>query len=269
MKIGLAFKGLLAVLAAATVFHQPQAHAARPGRQPRLATLDHPGMGEGLYIDPALLLGDGIDFATRVAARSSFQFGGGAGLAIDLSATHASFDNGSETAISNVGLWGFFATRSRQTRYIGRLGATIGSAPGGGGAGANLLSHRIKIQDLALAIPEAFTLRLGGSALSRSGPWFWRADGGVDVFLANAGELLAPLLHAGVAGGYDAGSVALALELANVLALEDRLLGGDHLFSTLAFTANFPDGWFASLVVPLDSPGDLWGVSFGLFALAY
>jgi hypothetical protein len=242
---------------------------------PRLATIDQPGRKAGVSLDPSMLLwtpdpGEN-GWGLRVGLRGEGHFSNGAGIAAEMAFSFvdiAQAGGDTTSSLSNLGLWGFWrGAAGRNSTMIWRAGMLLGTADRD--ARANFLMYGGRLQDFALAIPRGYGVRLGGSWLLREGRLFVRADGGADIFVDNAGSnTVAPMFHLGGAAGLDFHSVAIALEIANLLALEDDLLGDPNdLVHTLAVTASFPGSYYLSFVLPLDEGrrGNAWYIAGGFF----
>jgi len=105
--------------------------------------------------------------------------------------------------------------------------------------------------DLVQRIVDSTWLRLGGSAMGRMGPLFWRGDLGLDIALDDDNlDAISPVFRLNVGGGVDLGAVQLLGELVtNVYDSDD-----DDSASTFTLGARFSAGNFhpgVALVLPL------------------
>lgn len=108
-----------------------------------------------------------------------------------------------------------------------------------------------RLSEAVISQPDVTWLRLSGSLLHRSDPYFLRADLGFDVPFSDGDDDMFGRLN--LAAGVDLESVALLGELSNLANVIGE--GDKELLSTLAFTLRIPAGTFSpvlGLVIPLD-----------------
>jgi hypothetical protein len=120
----------------------------------------------------------------------------------------------------------------------------------------NASTSYARVTDFILAIPEALALRVGVSPTFRSGQFFLRADGGVDISLSNTGETFDPVLRINAAAGIDLGKVSFSAELVNVIFTED--FDDDQVLNMLAIGIRGAAGNvrpYGAVVIPLDIDG--------------
>ncbi|HTM19186.1 MAG TPA: hypothetical protein VL172_01720 [Kofleriaceae bacterium] len=100
---------------------------------------------------------------------------------------------------------------------------------------------------------EVTWLRLGGSLLHRRGNLFLRADGGLDVPLADGDFDADPLVRANVGGGIQIGTLSLAGELVTTGTTNGDV--DEQFRHTLAGTVALDTGSlrpYGAIIVPLD-----------------
>jgi hypothetical protein len=130
----------------------------------------------------------------------------------------------------------------------------------------NAIGTTARITDTVQILPEGITLRLAVSPVIRSGQFFARFDGGLDVNIDNASPNEPdPLLRLNAGAGMDLGGVALTAELANVISTDGDL--DDQTSSALAIGVRARAGGvqpYGGIVLPLGDEYD--GVDFVLTA---
>ena len=161
-------------------------------------------------------------------------------------------------SIGNLELGGIYAPRlgNPDVGVILRGGVTL---PTAGDDVEDFLVNGIaalaRPTDLALAIPEGLSLRLGISPVIRNQGFFGRADVGIDLNINNSGnDTSDPILHYSVGAGYDFGIAAIAAELANVTILGDDGFG-DSTVNMASVSGRVTQGQvhpFVAFLLPLD-----------------
>lgn len=253
-KISLAFAFVLALTGIA---------AAQ--RSPDTATLDR---GDGIPrfgIDFALSFLDAppYDAALRIEPYGQYVWRNGVGIYGSLPIAR-SFggqadlpppDAPNATALGNLELGGELVIQPSPARaWVFRAGVALPTASDDrAGALTNALATFPRLTDLALATPNATYLRLAVSPLIQGDRLFFRADLGVDLGFDD-GDQADELFRINVGGGVDLGTVALGLELVNLLSPDD--LGADEqALHALTFTIRFM-GKSLQPVVAIGAPLD-------------
>ena len=225
--------------------------------------------------DPGFLTLDRMDFESRAGGEFSYisvdandvtslrfdlhghyvvpsGFGGYAALPI----SYLEIGNNSETAIGNIELGGIFVPHMASPNFSLVLHGGV-TLPTAGDSADSIVTNAVaivaRITDVALIIPEGFTLRLGASPLFRSGMFFGRIDGGLDLNLSAQGDNADPLVRFNLGGGLDLGTVSLTGEFAILISTEDNL--NDNTATTLGVGVRGHAGKvqpYGGIVVPLD-----------------
>ncbi len=245
-----------------------------PTRSPGFVQIDHYDATSVAGGDFTYVAVDGSDDVTLVR----FQLGGRfvdpasrAGGYVNLPITYASGEGDSFTGIGNIELGGLLVPKigDGSTGFVFHGGITLPTGSDGEEAFVNLVGALARPQDLYLALPKSTSLRLGGSALFRSGNVFGRVDLGFDLNLdvQDSSEEADPFMHLNAGVGVDLGSVALMGELSNVYVFsdEDDASLGDKMINVFAVSARMHSGRampYVSLLVPLDD--DSTDIDFGL-----
>lgn len=242
------------------------ASAAHAQRAPDMATLDR---GDGISkigIDVGLSSIDTpfYDAALRLELNGQYVLHSGLGFYGALPVTK-SFGDAPEPmpqptfALGNLELGGLYTvTQSPRLSYVFRLGLALPTASDDGdGIATNFFGTMPRLTDLALTVPNAYYLRLGFSPLIYVDKLFFRFDLGFDLG-SDDDNFADELVRINLGGGYDFGTVALSLELANIYDLDDYDDNNDWVH-TLALTFRFmlekyqP---FVSLGAPVDDVRD-------------
>ena len=251
------------LLALALVVLASTAHAQRA---PDMATLDR---GDGISkfgVDVAFSSLDTpfYDAALRVDLYGQYVTRSGLGFYASLPIA-SSFGDAPEpmpqpaTALGNldVGLL-YTITKSPTLSWVFRGGLAVPTASDDfDGTATNVFATWPRLTDYALAVPDAWYIRLGVSPLIYVDKLFFRADIGFDIG-SDDNNAADEILRLNVGGGVDLGTVALSLELASLYSFDDFDEDNDFVH-TLAFTARFmlqklqP---FVSLGTPLDNSRD-------------
>jgi hypothetical protein len=240
--------------------------AAYAQRAPDMATLDR---GDGISkigIDLGFSSIDTpfYDAALRLELNGQYVMRSGLGFYGALPFTK-SFGDAPEPmpqptfAIGNLELGGLYTiTKSPRFSYVFRLGLAVPTASDDlDGSTTNLFGTMPRLTDLALAIPNAWYLRLGFSPLIYVDKLFFRFDVGFDIG-SDDNDAADELVRINLGGGYDFGPVAFSLELANIYDLDDYNEDNDWVH-TLALTFRFmlekyqP---FVSIGAPVDDVRD-------------
>lgn len=198
----------------------------------------------------------------------SFDVGGhfvarnGAGAYLSLPMSFLSIDvpffgEESELMVGNLEVGGLYAKRlPHDIELVVHGGVALPTASDSADSrlpGAlQLYASMPRFGDLVQRIPDSTWLRLGGSAMGRRGPLFWRGDLGLDIALDDDNiDKISPVFRLNVGGGVDLGAVQLMGELVtNIYDSDDD----DDSASTFTIGARFSAGSFQpgiSLVLPL------------------
>ena len=115
---------------------------------------------------------------------------------------------------------------SPTTELVFRGGVTVPTGNGDDDVNdfiVNAVGTTARITDTFQIIPEGLSLRLAVSPIIRSGQFFARFDGGIDINIDNAGMSEPdPVLRLNAGAGMDLGTVALTAELANAISTRRR-----------------------------------------------
>lgn len=231
------------------------------GQTPTFATMDRldgeSKLGTQLawtFFDESLI---GGDISTlRIDLYGHYVTPGGLGGYGQLPVTMLFSDGDDENAIGNLEAGAMYVLPSNNGMFVFHGGITLPTADDDvGGAITNFYGAFARITDFALAYPETFWLRLGGSAIIHSGQLVLRVDGGLDVAMSSEGEEPDPLLRLNVGGGLDTGTFAILGELATLGNIDNGVGGDEDYIHTAAVTGRFNAGTVqpvVSLGFPLD-----------------
>jgi len=242
------------------------ANAAHAQRAPDMATLDR---GDGISkfgVDGAFSSIDTpfYDAALRFELYGQYITNSGFGVYGAIPLAH-SFGDAPEpmpqpaTALGNLDLGMLYViTKSRSFSWVFRGGVAVPTASDDGdGVATNFFATWPRLTDIALAVPDAWYVRLGFSPLIHVDNIFFRFDLGFDIGIDddNAAD---ELVRLNLGGGIDLGVVALSLELVNLYSLDD-FDDDDDWVHTLAFTVRFMGEQlqpFIALGAPIDDSRD-------------
>jgi len=235
-------------LGLAIVFVIVTASGAYAQRSPDTSTLDR-GDGItrlGLDFGLSFLEGPPYDAALRIepygqyVSKSGLGFYGALPIARSFGgdAPPPATDVENATAIGNFELGGLYVVDSSpSTSWVFRGGFAFPTASDDGpGALTNVLATYPRLTDLALAVPDAYYVRLAVSPLIHGRKLFLRGDLGIDIGLDTDND---ELVRFNIGGGVDLGTLALSLELVNTATLDDDVPGEDQFLHSLTFTVRF------------------------------
>ena len=132
----------------------------------------------------------------------------------------------------------YTVTRSPRFSIVFRGGVAIPTASDDlDGATTNFYATFPRLTDTALAVPNAWYVRLGISPLIHVDKLFFRFDLGFDIG-TDDDDAADEFLRLNLGGGIDLGTVALSLELVNLYSLDDFDDNNDWVH-TLALTLRF------------------------------
>lgn len=152
-------------------------------------------------------------------------------------------ENRSESSIGDLDFGGLYVMSGPDHSFVFRLGFVAPTASTDPGDFAtNYFGQQFRLTDIAMTNPDAWYLRLGFSPLIHMSSIYLRGDIGVDIPIAEEDYRADPIGRLNVGAGFDLGTIALGVELANVFDIDDDDDdddGDDDVFSTAAFTARF------------------------------
>jgi hypothetical protein len=168
------------------------------------------------------------------------------------------------TEIGSLEVGGLWAKRGPTTDLALRAGLVLPTSFGsddedGFGSGfTHLISTALaRPSDLLTAAPDATTLRVAVSPMTRSGNFVARADAGIDIVLdsGNDGENPDPFLHLDLGAGFDNGKGAFLAEFSTLMPTEET----DEMIHLLALTGAFHATEQASFYATISRPfGDVF-----------
>jgi hypothetical protein len=174
-------------------------------------------------------------------------------------------EDDSESTIGNLEGGVHYARHQGDTAYVLHAGLTL---PTAGDSTAALVTNTAttwgRITDVALAAPETWWLRLGGSVIFQSGDGFLRADLGLDAPVSSDIDP-ETLVRCNFGAGFKGADLAFMFELATVGNLGGEGDVSERFLHTAAFTLGALSGRTrAGFVVPLDEDlrGDVFIFSF-------
>lgn len=176
-----------------------------------------------------------------------------------------------EAAVGNIELGVNFALD--RSPFLFHVGLGLPTADGGFEERfANFAAIGARMNDVPLALAEAWWIRLGGSYADRASSVFWRVDAGVDVPFAEEEPLdYDPIFHIHGAFGVLIPSSALMVELTNFIT-EDAIINDDEVLNLLTLAWRFTGGPMrpsVGITLPLDDDVDSY-MDFALvFSLEY
>lgn len=189
----------------------------------------------------------GFDLSGHFVSQSGV--GGYLVLPITYVSTKDSFltEGGSETMIGNVELGGLYARKlGKRADFAVHIGVALPTADDDNGAIslAQPYASVPRFGDLVQRWPNSTWLRLGFSPMGSYGPFFWRADVGIDLMIDDDDGLalgLSPVLRLNAAAGVDLGVADVTAELVNNLTDPDNETS-DELIHSLALGTRFDGG---------------------------
>ena len=148
-----------------------------------------------------------------------------------------------ESAIGNLDFGGLYVISGYDLSFVFRLGFIAPTASTDDGHFVtNFFGQQFRLTDIAMTNPDAWYLRLSFSPLIHMSSIYLRGDIGVDIPIAEDEYRADPIGRLNVGAGFDLGTIALGVELANIFDIDDDDDDGDDdedVFSTAAFTARF------------------------------
>ena len=205
-----------------------------------------------------LILDDSIDAtALRIDLHGQYVTSSGMGFYGMFPISYLSGEGESFTGVGNLEVGGLYLPRMANPSFklAIKAGLTLPTAPDDNDAFANLATIGARPNDLALVIPKGLSLRIGASPMLRSGQFFGRLDGGIDINLDAAGDnTVDPLIHLNVGVGFDFGSASITGELVNVFSTDDDI--SDDSVNVIALGVRGVAGSvrpYAGVSVPLDN----------------
>jgi hypothetical protein len=218
-------------------------------RSPDTATLDR---GDGiprLGVDFGLTLLEAppYDAVLRIEPYGQYVWRNGLGIygALPLARSFGGQDlpppeARNATAIGNFDLGMLYVVdHTPSLSWVMRAGIALPLASDGRpGVLTNALGAPPRLTDLALAVPDAWYVRLAISPLVHYNKLFLRADLGLDLGISDGPGDAPELLRLNVGGGVDLGAVALGLELVTLVNF-DAFDESDEVRHALSFTMRF------------------------------
>jgi hypothetical protein len=152
-----------------------------------------------------------------------------------------------ESSIGNLDLGGLYVISGYDLSFVFRLGIVAPTASTDpGDFTTNFYGQQFRLTDMALVNPDAWYARLAFSPLIHISSFFLRGDIGVDIPFAEDEYPADPIGRLNVGAGFDLGTIALGVELANIFEVddddEDEEESDRDVFSTAAFTVRFMGG---------------------------
>lgn len=150
-----------------------------------------------------------------------------------------------EAAIGDLDFGGLYVISGVDLSFVFRLGFIAPTASeDGGDYGTNFLGQQFRVTDIAMSHPDAWHLRLSFSPLIHMRSFFLRGDIGVDIPVDEDDYRADPIGRLNVGAGFDVGTVALGVELANIVEVDDDDddapgIEDNDFFSTVAATVRF------------------------------
>lgn len=240
------------------------AQEAPAGPFPVMSTMDrvtdhtnfHGSLSVGLYDEDET----GIDLGLRLDLGGQYVAPQGWGVYGYVPISHlqlADFaGDDSETAIGNIEAGGTFQLPAGQMDVILRGGISLPTGPDLDDVGfaVNASTIPARLAEFTSITGDITWLRLGGSLLHRQGNLFLRADGGLDLAIAEADGVDAdPMVRVNLGAGVDLGTVTLSGELVTTGTTNGD--ADEQFFHTLAGTVAFNGAGlrpYGALVLPLD-----------------
>ena len=150
--------------------------------------------------------------------------------------------NGDST-IGDLDFGGLYVMSGLDHSFVFRLGfvaPTASTDPGD--FTTNFYGQQFRLTDIAMVNPDAWYLRLGFSPLIHMRSIYLRGDIGVDIPIAEDEYRADPIGRLNLGAGFDLGTFALGVELANIIDIDDDdddFDDDEDVVSTAAFTARF------------------------------
>lgn len=146
-------------------------------------------------------------------------------------------------AIGNLDFGGLYVISGYDLSLVFRLGFIAPTASTDiGDFRTNFYGQQFRLTDIALINPDAWYARLSFSPLLHMSSFFLRGDIGVDIPFAEDTYRADPIGRLNVGAGFDLGTIALGVELANIFDIDDDDdddPDDEDVFSTAAFNVRF------------------------------
>lgn len=195
------------------------------------------------------------DAALRFDLWGQYVFRSGLGIYGALPLGHTIGDGDDQTALGDLEL-GLHYVVDRPTWSLVLRGG-LGLPTADSDFAPNALGVFPRLTDFALVVPDALYARFSLSPLWHADRWFTRIDAGIDAPLAEDEDTFDadPLIRLNLAGGYDAGAVAVMAEVVTLADVND-FAGGETFESTAALTLRYMGDIlepYLAVGLPLDS----------------
>jgi hypothetical protein len=167
--------------------------------------------GGSLHIERLDLHGEYVDPTTGLGVYAALPIS-------HYSASDAGTATTSGTGVGDLDVGAIYALPMEQgAKLIFHGGVTLPSGSTGDDEITNVFGAFTRIDDLYLAIPHGFSLRLGVSPIFGSGPLTLRFDAGADINLsADQSKTANTIYHLNVGVGYRQDNVAVTAEAVNL-----------------------------------------------------
>src|SRR5262249_46820940 len=128
-------------------------------------------------------------------------------------------------------------------KVIVHAGLALPTGSTGTGEGANVVGAISRVDDLYLAVPEGFSVRIGASPVYAAGNWFARVDLGLDANISqDQSQDPATILRINAGVGFRLANFAATAELVNLHDTRSSATGGDDWIDVAALSARMQLG---------------------------